>query len=107
VIVIDEFADLMLAGRAQAEAFLRNVQRVAQVGRSRMVHLVLATQRPDKETIRGAIKTNLDARVVMRLPTAADSMTVLGRGGAERLLKYGDLLFECGGNLTRLQGYAS
>ncbi len=105
VIVIDEFADLMHAGRASSEEFLSKVQRIAQVGRSRMIHLILATQRPDRETIRGAIKTNLDARVVLRLPTAADSMTVLGRGGAERLLKHGDMIFELSGTVTRLQGY--
>ncbi len=105
VIVVDEFADLMHAGRAQAEDFLRMVQRIAQIGRSRMIHLILATQRPDRDTIRGAIKTNLDARVVLRLPTAADSLTVLGHGGAERLLKHGDMLFDSAGTVTRLQGY--
>jgi len=105
IILIDEFADLMMSGRQRTEEFLTSIQRLAQVGRSRLMHLILATQRPDKETIKGAIKSNLDARVALRLPKAADSITVLGRGGAERLLKYGDMIFEVGGAPERLQGY--
>src|SRR5262249_25073002 len=58
IIVIDEFADIMLAGKKSADQFEDMVQRISQVGRSRLIHLVLATQRPDKETIRGAIKAN-------------------------------------------------
>lgn len=105
VVVIDEFADIMLAGKKSADRFNNLVQRVAQVGRSRLVHLILATQRPDRKTIKGAIKSNLDARIAMRLPTAPDSMTILGTGGAERLLKMGDFLFQHGGSIRRLQGY--
>jgi len=106
VLVIDEFADIMLASKKGAEEFENLVQRVSQVGRSRLIHLVLATQRPDKETIRGAIKANLNARAVFRLPTQADSMTVLGQAGAERLMLHGDMLFQHGtGVPLRLQGY--
>ena len=108
IIVIDEFADIMLASKKSADQFEDMVQRICQVGRSRLIHLVLATQRPDKETIRGAIKANLNARAVFRLPTQADSMTVLGRAGAERLMLHGDMLFQHGtGNPIRLQGYRS
>ena len=85
IVLIDEFADIMLAGKKSADEFLDLVQRVAQVGRSRLIHLLLATQRPDRNTIKGAIKSNLDARVAMRLPTPADSLTILGTGGAEKL----------------------
>jgi len=106
IVLIDEFADIMLSGKKSADAFLNLVQRVAQVGRSRLIHLVLATQRPDRNTIKGAIKSNLDARVAMRLPTPADSLTILGTGGAERLLKKGDFWFQQGGSVTRLQGYS-
>ena len=107
VLVIDEFADIMLAGKKSADEFENLVQRVSQVGRSRLIHLVLATQRPDKETIRGAIKVNLNARAVFRLPTQADSLTVLGRAGAERLMLHGDMLFQHGtGAPRRLQGYS-
>lgn len=106
VLVIDEFADIMLASKKVAEDFENLVQRVSQVGRSRLIHLILATQRPDKETIRGAIKANLNARAVFRLPTQADSLTVLGQAGAERLMLHGDMLFQHGtGVPVRLQGY--
>jgi FtsK/SpoIIIE family len=106
IIIIDEFADIMLASKKSAEQFEDMVQRICQVGRSRLIHLILATQRPDKETIRGAIKANLNARAVFRLPAQADSMTVLGRAGAERLMLHGDMLFQHGtGSPIRLQGY--
>ena len=106
ILVIDEFADIMLAGKKSAEKFEDLVQRISQVGRSRLTHLVLATQRPDKETIRGSIKANLNARCVFRLPTQADSMTVLGHAGAERLMLHGDMLFQHGtGTPRRLQAY--
>jgi len=106
IVVIDEFADIMLSGKKKAEEFENLVQRISQAGRSRLIHLVLATQRPDKETIRGSIKANLNARAVFRLPTQADSMTVLGHAGAERLLMKGDMLFQHRtGRPIRLQGY--
>lgn len=107
ILVIDEFADIMLAGKKSADEFENLVQRVSQVGRSRLIHLVLATQRPDKETIRGTIKANLNARAVFRLPTQADSLTVLGQAGAEKLMLHGDMLFQHGtGAPLRLQGYS-
>ena len=106
IVFIDEFADIMLAGKTSADEFLGLVQRVAQIGRSRLIHLVLATQRPDRNTIKGAIKSNLDARVAMRLPTSADSMTIMGHGGAEKPLKKGDFWFQHGGSIIRLQGYS-
>ena len=106
IIVVDEFADIIISSKKNAEMFENLIQRISQVGRSRMMHLLLATQRPDKETIRGAIKANLNARVVLQLPTQADSMTVLGQSGAEKLLKPGDFLFQRGsGSMVRLQGY--
>lgn len=106
VIVIDEFAEIMLANKRTADEFESLVQRVSQVGRSRLIHLVLATQRPDKETIRGAIKANFTTRAVFRLPTSADSIAAMGRAGAEKLLPHGDMLFEyAGSGRLRLQGY--
>jgi len=108
LIIIDEFADIMLANKKQvADQFMSNVQRIAQIGRSRLMHILLATQRPDRNTIRGAVRANFDARIAMRLPTAADSMTILGSGGAEKLMNHGDLLFRASsGQVIRLQGYA-
>jgi hypothetical protein len=106
VIVIDEFAEIMLANKRTADDFESLVQRVSQVGRSRLIHLVLATQRPDKETIRGAIKANFTTRAVFRLPTSADSIAAMGHAGAEKLLPLGDMLFEhAGSGSIRLQGY--
>src|SRR5690606_31499068 len=107
-IVIDEFAEIMLAGGTAASQFESRVQQITQVGRSVMVHLLLATQRPDATVVRGAVKANLDARVALRLPTHHDSMTALGGGGAERLLGKGDFIFRSSSHPTeRLQGYAA
>jgi hypothetical protein len=106
VVFVDEFAEIMLAGGSGAQQFEQRVQQAAQTGRSVLVHIVLATQRPDATVVRGAIKTNLDARVALRVPTHHDSMTILGGAGAERLLGRGDFLFQAAGNPTmRLQGY--
>jgi hypothetical protein len=106
IVVVDEFAEIMLAGGTAAQQFEQRVQQVTQVGRSVLVHLILATQRPDASVVRGAIKANLDARVALRLPTHHDSMTVLGGKGAEGLLGRGDLIFQAAGQpAVRLQGY--
>jgi S-DNA-T family DNA segregation ATPase FtsK/SpoIIIE len=108
LVVVDEFAEIMLAGGEGAKQFEQRVQQITQTGRSSLVHLVLATQRPDANVVRGAIKANLDARVALRLPTHHDSMTILGRKGAERLLGRGDLIFQAAGQApVRLQGYST
>lgn len=107
LLVIDEFADIMLTSKQHADSFMSNVQRLTQIGRSRLMHVLLATQRPDRNTIRGAVRANFDARIALRLPTAADSMTILGTGGAEKLLSHGDMLFRASsGQVVRLQGYS-
>jgi hypothetical protein len=107
LVVIDEFADIMLGNKKDADEFEALVQRIAQVGRASLVHVLLATQRPDRETVRGAIKANLNCRAVFRLPTQADSVTVLGNAGAEKLLFHGDMLFKSGPDAgVRLQGYS-
>jgi hypothetical protein len=106
VVLVDEFAEIMLAGGSNAQQFEQRVQQAAQTGRSVLVHIALATQRPDASVVRGAIKANLDARVALRVPTHHDSMTILGGAGAERLLGRGDFLFQAAGNpAIRLQGY--
>ena len=106
LIVIDEFAEIMLRGKKEVEHFENLVQRIAQAGRGSLIHIVLATQRPDRSIIRGSIKANLNCRAVFRLPIQADSVTVLGHAGAERLLIHGDMLFKSGpAAATRLQGY--
>jgi hypothetical protein len=106
VLVIDEFAEIALS--QQKSGFEERVRSIAQAGRSQLVHLVLATQRPDARIVEGAIKSNLDTRVAMRLPTSHDSMTILGGGGAEKLLGRGDLIFQNSSTPPlRLQGYSA
>jgi S-DNA-T family DNA segregation ATPase FtsK/SpoIIIE len=104
VIVIDEFGDLILQDREMRrdrESPLREypkadflLQRICQVGRSTGIHVVAATQRTSVKVISGDIKTNFPTRISLRLPTAADSITILGSGGAENLLGQGDLLLQ-------------
>lgn len=106
VVVIDEFAELMLERGPTMQSFVDNVSSVCQTGRSTLVHLILATQRPDRKIVPGRIHANLDTKVALRVPTPADSMTVLGYGGAEKLLGLGDMLFSWkGSDNLRLQGY--
>ncbi len=106
VIVIDEFAELMLAAGAAAKEFEELVQRAVQTGRSCLVHLILATQRPDANVIKGAIKANLPSRIALALPSHHDSMTILNSPGAEELLGSGDMFFYSSSGLRlRLQGY--
>ena len=106
VVFIDEFAEIMAASGAVAAEFSQLVQRAVQGGRSALVHLVLATQRPDASVLPGAIKANLPSRVALQLPSHHDSMTVLNSAGAEDLLGAGDLIFQSAtGDRVRLQGY--
>jgi S-DNA-T family DNA segregation ATPase FtsK/SpoIIIE len=106
IILIDEFAEIMLASRSDASVFEKQVQRIVQRGRSSLIHLILATQRPDAKVLKGAIKANLPSRISLALPTHHDSMTVLGSKGAEKLLGKGDLIFHSSkGEDIRLQGY--
>ncbi len=102
VILVDEFADLVLAG-SDRRAFSELVQRYAQLTRAYGIFLVLATQRPSVDVVTGSIKANLGARISFSLPSATDSRTVLDRGGAENLLGDGDLLFYRNGRIQRLQ----
>jgi S-DNA-T family DNA segregation ATPase FtsK/SpoIIIE len=105
VIVIDEFGDLMLRGE-HADEFSDGVQSIGATGRSSLVHLILATQRPERQVVPGIIKGNLPCRIALQLPTSADSMTILGHAGAERLAGRGDMLYEPPeGTAIRLQSY--
>ena len=102
VILVDEFADLVLAG-TDRRGFSEMVQRYAQIARAFGIFLVLATQRPSVDVITGSIKANLTARIAFSLPSGRDSMTILDRTGAEDLLGDGDLLFYYNGRVDRLQ----
>src|SRR5581483_4788978 len=97
VIVVDEYADLMMVlGRSKAD-FEVGVNRLAQRGRSVGIHLIVATQRPSIEFVTGALKANMPCRISFRLPSQTDSRVILDRNGAESLLGQGDMLLLEGG----------
>ena len=105
VLVFDEFADLILTGRGERKSFEDMVARLAGKGRAAGVHLVLATQRPDRTVVTGLIKSNLPMKVCLRVANATNSQIVLGEGGAESLLGKGDLLCDLGRGIARAQSY--
>jgi S-DNA-T family DNA segregation ATPase FtsK/SpoIIIE len=103
VIVIDEFADLMMVAGKEVEIC---VARIAQKARAAGIHLILATQRPSTDVITGLIKANFPTRIAFQVSSGIDSRTVLNTIGAENLLGKGDMLFMPPGNskLTRVHG---
>jgi S-DNA-T family DNA segregation ATPase FtsK/SpoIIIE len=105
VLVFDEFADLILTGRDERKNFEDMVARLAGKGRAAGIHLVLATQRPDRTVVTGLIKSNLPMKVCLRVANTTNSQIVLGEGGAESLLGKGDLLCDLGRGLARAQSF--
>lgn len=101
VIVIDEFADLMSTA---GDSFETSVQRLTQKARSAGIHLIIATQRPSIDVIKGTIKANIQARIAFSVTTQTDSFTILDHAGAEKLLGKGDMLYTTGGPDVRVQG---
>ncbi|MEK9755599.1 MAG: DNA translocase FtsK 4TM domain-containing protein [Bacteroidota bacterium] len=100
VLVIDEFADLIMTAGKEVETPLA---RLAQLSRAVGIHLVIATQRPSVNVITGLIKANFPARIAFRVTSKIDSRTILDSGGAEQLIGRGDLLFSQSNELTRIQ----
>lgn len=100
VLVIDEFADLMMTAGKEIEA---PIARLAQKARAIGIHLVLATQRPSVNVITGIIKANFPARLSFKVTQKNDSRTILDAGGAEQLVGMGDMLLSTGSDLTRIQ----
>lgn len=101
VLVIDEFADMMVTAGREVEA---PIARLAQLARAIGIHLVLATQRPSVNVITGIIKANFPVRVSYKVTSRVDSRTILDTGGAEQLVGKGDMLLSMGAEITRLQG---
>ena len=100
VLVIDEFADLIMTAGKEIET---PIARLAQLARAIGIHLIVATQRPSVNVITGIIKANFPARVAFRVTSSIDSRTIMDAKGAEQLIGMGDMLISTGSNLTRLQ----
>ena len=100
VLIIDEFADLMMTAGKEIET---PIARLAQLARAIAIHLVLATQRPSVNVITGIIKANFPARISYRVTSKVDSRTILDTGGADQLIGRGDLLLSTGSDIVRIQ----
>ncbi|MFN7999983.1 MAG: FtsK/SpoIIIE domain-containing protein [Acidobacteriota bacterium] len=102
--VCDEYADLILADRTTRRAIEQQITRLGQKARAAGIHLILATQQPSREIIRGVLDANIPARVGLKMQKAIESKMLLNFSGAEMLLGRGDLLFRDVGEPVRLQG---
>ncbi len=100
VLIIDEFADLMMTAGKEVET---PIARLAQLARAVGIHLVIATQRPSVNIITGTIKANFPARLAFRVLSKVDSRTILDSGGADQLIGRGDMLLATGSDLIRIQ----
>jgi len=100
ILVIDEFADLIMTAGKEIET---PIARLAQLARAIGIHLIVATQRPSVNVITGIIKANFPARIAFRVTSKIDSRTILDAQGADQLIGKGDMLVAVGSDLTRLQ----
>jgi DNA segregation ATPase FtsK/SpoIIIE, S-DNA-T family len=100
VLVVDEFADLIMTAGKEVET---PIARLAQLARAIGIHLIIATQRPSVNIITGTIKANFPARLAFRVTSKIDSRTILDTGGADQLIGRGDMLLSTGSDLVRIQ----
>jgi S-DNA-T family DNA segregation ATPase FtsK/SpoIIIE len=100
ILVVDEFADLIMTAGKEVET---PIARLAQLARAVGIHLIIATQRPSVNVITGVIKANFPARIAFRVTSKIDSRTILDAGGADQLIGRGDMLISLGSELIRLQ----
>ena len=100
VLVVDEFADLIMTAGKEIEM---PIARLAQLARAVGIHLIIATQRPSVNIITGTIKANFPARIAFKVSSKIDSRTILDTGGAEQLIGKGDMLISYNGEVVRLQ----
>ncbi|MEO9571606.1 MAG: DNA translocase FtsK 4TM domain-containing protein [Polaribacter sp.] len=100
VLVIDEFADLIMTAGKEVET---PIARLAQLARAIGIHLIVATQRPSVNVITGIIKANFPARIAFRVTSKIDSRTILDAGGADQLIGRGDMLYTAGNDINRIQ----
>lgn len=100
VVLIDEFADLIMTAGKEVE---HPIARIAQLARAIGIHLIVATQRPSVNVITGMIKANFPARIAFRVLSKIDSRTILDGSGADQLIGRGDMLISTGSDIVRLQ----
>ena len=100
ILVVDEFADLIMTAGKEVET---PIARLAQLARAIGIHLIIATQRPSVNVITGIIKANFPARIAFRVTSKIDSRTILDSGGADQLIGRGDMLYTQGNDLIRIQ----